>query len=314
MTIYSDGEIEQTQPLRNGLKPDVARFMSAKKSPQFLKTLLILGTVGLFTAASVPVKAELAIGISFPSQGGGDNDIVGFDTSNPGMIQFDHPIIGLAASESIRGIDFWNGTVYGLGSAGNLYTLDYNTGQATRVGVGLGVVLNGASYGVENDPTGFHVVSELGQNLNVSRTTGLATVGPTVSPSGTFLSALAYRPSTGTMFGIDSSANTFGTFNPATGAFSTIGALGFDVARNNGFDISGSSGIAYLASGATSSDVQANLYTINLNTGQATFLGLIGQLGDNTLLRGLTIVPEPATGTLMIGGLALLVLKFRRRK
>jgi hypothetical protein len=288
--------------------------MSAKKSPRFVKNLLILTTVGLFAAANISARAEQLVGISFPSQGGGDNDVVGFDSSSPGTIQFDHPIIGMAGGESIRGIDFWNGTLYALGSAGNLYNLNYNTGQATLVGGGLGVVLNGASYGVENDTTGFRIVSELGQNLTANRTTGAATVGPSVNPSGTFLSALAFRRSTGTMFGIDSSANTFGTFNPTTGTYSTIGALGFDVARNNGFDISDSSGVAYLSSGATSSDVQANLYTVNLATGMASLVGLIGQVGDNTLLRGLTVVPEPATGTLLIGGLALLVLNFRRRK
>ncbi len=156
-------------------------------------------------------------------------------------------------------------------------------------------------------------MSELGQNLTASRTTGVAAVGPAVNPAGTFLSALAYRSSTGTMFGIDSSANTLGTFNPATGTYSTIGRLGFDVARNNGFDIN-ASGVAYLASGATSSDVQANLYTVNLATGMASLVGLIGQVGDNTLLRGLTIVPEPGTGALLVGGLALLALNFRRRK
>jgi uncharacterized protein DUF4394/PEP-CTERM motif-containing protein len=286
--------------------------MSARLSPRLVKKLLI-AAVGVFAVASLTARAELLIGISFPSQGGGDNDVVGFDSSSPGTIQFDHPIIGLSASESIRGIDFWNGTVYALGSAGNLYTLDYNTGQATRVGAGLGVVLNGASYGVENDSTGFHIVSELGQNLTASRTTGAASVGPAVNPSGTFLSALAYRNSTGTMFGIDSSANSLGTFNPATGTYSTIGLLGFDVARNNGFDIS-SSGVAYLASGATSSDVQANLYRVDLNTGLASLVGLIGQVGDNTLLRGLTVVPEPGTGALLLGGFALLALKLRRRK
>lgn len=289
------------------------RFMSVNLSPRFVKKFLVACTVGLFTLASVSTKAELLVGISFPSQGGGDNDVVGFDSSNPGAILFDHPIIGLSASESIRGIDFWNGSVYALGSAGNLYTLNYNTGQATLVG-SLGVVLNGASYGVENDPTGFHIVSELGQNLTANRATGAAAAGPNVNPAGTFLSGLAYRNSTGTMFGIDSSANTLGTFNPATGTFSTIGALGFDVARNNGFDISPGSGVAYLASGATSSDVQANLYMVNLNTGGTTLLGLIGQVGDNTLLRGLTAVPEPGTGALLVGGLALLAMNFRRRK
>jgi len=287
--------------------------MSANVSSRFVKNFIIASMVGLLTLATISTRAELLVGISFPSQGGGDNDVVGFDSSNPGTILFDHPIIGLSASESIRGIDFWNGSVYALGSAGNLYTLNYNTGQATLVG-SLGVVLNGASYGVENDPAGFHIVSELGQNLTANRTTGAAAVGPNVNPGGTFLSALAYRSSTGTMFGIDSSANTLGTFNPATGTYSTIGLLGFDVARNNGFDISGLSGTAFLASGASSSDVQANLYTINLATGMASLVGLIGQVGDNTLLRGLTAVPEPGTGALLIGGLTLLALNFRRRK
>ena len=289
------------------------RFMSANKSPRLVKNVVIACTVGLFALASISARADLALGISFPSQGGGDNDVVGFNTSNPGTILFDHPIIGVVAGESIRGIDYWNGTVYALGSAGNLYSLDYNTGQATRIGSGLGVVINGASYGVENDLTGFHIVSELGQNLNANRTTGAATVGPAVNPAGTFLSALAYRSSTGTIFGIDSSANTLGTFNPATGTYSTIGLLGFDVARNNGFDIT-ASGVAYLASGASSSDVQANLYSVNLATGMASLVGLIGQVGDNTLLRGLTIVPEPGTGALLVGGLILVALNNRRRK
>jgi hypothetical protein len=307
MTIYSGAEIEQTQPLRMA-KTGCNRFMSANNSARSFKNFVVATTVGLFTLASVSSNAELLVGISFPSQGGGDNDVVGFDSSNPGTILFDHPIIGLSASESIRGIDFWNGTVYGLGSAGNLYSLNYNTGQATLVG-SLGVVLNG----VENDPAGFHIVSELGQNLTANRATGAASAGPAINPAGTFLSALAYRSSTGTMFGIDSSANTLGIFNPATGTYSTVGSLGFDVARNNGFDISGS-GTAYLASGATSSDVQANLYSINLATGMASLLGLIGQVGDNTLLRGLTAVPEPGTGALLLGGLALLALNIRRRK
>jgi hypothetical protein len=60
--------------------------------------------------------------------------------------------------------------------------------------------------------------------------------------------------------------------------------------------------------------VQANLYTVNLATGMASLVGLIGQVGDNTLLRGLTAVPEPGTASLLVGGLTLLVLNFRRRK
>ncbi len=82
------------------------RFITANETPRFVKNFLIACTVGLLTVLSLSARAgDLALGISFPSQGGGDNDVIGFDTSNPGTILFDHPIIGLAASESIRGID-----------------------------------------------------------------------------------------------------------------------------------------------------------------------------------------------------------------
>jgi hypothetical protein len=37
-------------------------------------------------------------------------------------------------------------------------------------------------------------------------------------------------------------------------------------------------------------------------------------VGDNTLVRGLTVVPEPGTGALLVGGLTLLALHIRRRK
>jgi hypothetical protein len=288
--------------------------MKAEKIRNFVKSCIAATTVGLIAFAGVSANAEKLIGLSFPSQGSGGDDVVTFDSASPNVIAADHPITGLAGGENLRGIDYWQGTVYALGSAGNLYKLDYNTGAATRVGVGLGIALNGASYGVENDALGFRIVSELGQHLLVDRVSGLATPGAAVGPAGTFLSALAFQSSSGTLFAIDSLANTFGRFNPITGLYAPVGPVGFDVARNNGFDISDATGIAYLVSGATSSDVQANLYRVNLATGAAILMGQVGQPGDNTLLRGLTVVPEPGTATLLIGGFSLLALALRRRK
>ncbi len=283
--------------------------MKAQLAHKFLKSCIATAVAGLVAFACLPSNAELLVGLSYPSQGAGDNDIFTIDSSAPGLILQSHPLTGLQSSETLRGIDYWNGVVYGLGSGGNLYTVNYNTGAATLVG-NFGVVLNGASFGVDNETDGYRVVSELRQNLLVNRTTGVATVGPSITPTTAYVTALAFR--NGIMYGIDSLANTLGILNGGTGVFTTIGLLGFDVARNNGFDADGQ-GVLWLASGATSSDLQANLYTVDPSTGMATLVGLIGQPGDNTLVRGLTVVPEPGTVTLLLGGFGLLALALRRR-
>jgi len=278
------------------------------RTGKFLKISLSTLAVALITFACLPAQAAIIVGLSFPSSGGGDNDIFAINSGSPGVIQQSHPLTGMLANEQIRGIDFWNGTIFGLGSAGNLYTVNYITGAATLVG-NFGLALNGAVFGVDNSPNGFNVVSELRQNLLVNRATGAATVLPDLTPSSTFVSSLAY--SQGTMYAIDSVANLLGTLNTGTGLFTAIGPLGIDVARNNGFDIDGQ-GVAWLASGATSSDPQANLYTVNLATGMVTLVGQFGQPGDNMLVRGLTVIPEPGTASLLLVGLAALAIRRRR--
>ena len=80
-------------------------FMSANTSPRSVKNFLIASMVGLFTLANISANAELLVGVSFPSQGGAGDEVVGFNTSNPGTILFDHPITGLAGGESVHGID-----------------------------------------------------------------------------------------------------------------------------------------------------------------------------------------------------------------
>ena len=62
--------------------------------------------------------------------------------------------------------------------------------------------------------------------------------------------------------------------------------------RHNGFDISPNVGnAAYLVSPASSSGTAADLYRVNLTTGQVTLVGLIGLPGDDTLVRGVAAGP-----------------------
>jgi len=290
--------------------------MKTEKIQGVVKSCVVaIVAAGVVAFSVTSAQAEKLIGVtSGSSPGGSDNDLVIFSSTQPGLILSEFNISGLFSGETIRGIDSWNGTVYGIGSQGHLYSfLNYETsGAATFVGT-LGVALNGAAYGAENSPAGFHVTTELGQNLVVSRATGAVTQNGPAIAAPFAVDALAWRTATSTMFAIDSLANTVGTFNAGTGTYSALGGIGFDVARINGFDISDATGIAYLVSGATSSDTQANLYQVNLATGIATLVGAVGQPGDIALLRALTVVPEPGSVTLLIGGLGLLAMKLRRR-
>lgn len=55
--------------------------MNARKLSDLAKILFVTGSI--LASATMPANAELLIGISFPSQGGGDNDVVGFDSNSP---------------------------------------------------------------------------------------------------------------------------------------------------------------------------------------------------------------------------------------
>ncbi len=280
------------------------------KGHQFLKSCIVTVAIGLTALVGQSSKAEILYAVDL------NNNLISFDSAAPGTV---FPTSFYLGTEEIRGLDYWNGALYGLGAANHLYKIDPAASSTTLVGT-FSPGLVGTFFGTDNGTAGFQVVSDAGQSLLLNRSTAAATVEPSlayvtgdrffgIAPKVT---ALAFNPLTGKWFAGDYLQNTLATFDPATGLLSTIGASGIDFARANGFDIS-LSGIGYLASPAASSDPAANLYTVNLATGQVNLVGLIGNVGDNILIRGLTAVPEPASGVLMLLGAFGLWLANRRR-
>jgi hypothetical protein len=124
--------------------------------------------------------------------------------------------------------------------------------------------------------------------------------------------ALAYDGASGIWYAGDTLQNTLALFNPVTGALSTINPMGIDASRFNGMDISPFTDIMYMGTPAASSDPQANLYTVNKANGFAGLVGQIGQPGDNYLIRGLTVIPEPSSVALL--ALGAFGLWFARRR
>jgi hypothetical protein len=288
--------------------------------------------LGAFAAALVvlttfiPAPANAAHEMIYAVDTG--NNLINFWSDDPANVINSFGINGLQNAEEIRGIDFWNGTIYGLGSLSHLYAID-TAGNATLIGplLGFSPALNGQTFGVDNGPAGFQTVSGLsgGQNLLVNRSTGLSTAqlalnyvaGDVYVGQAPRVDALAYDDVTGLWYAGDTLKNSFALFNPATGGLSTLNNvgnnMGIDASRFNGLDISPFSGIMYMGTPQASSDPQANLYTIDKLTGWATMVGQIGQPSDNYLVRGLTVIPEPGSVALVALG-ALGFLCARRRQ
>jgi hypothetical protein len=279
-----------------------------------IKGTLVAALVASLTFASVQAQGqELIYGVDH------NNNIFSIYSTAPSTLLSVRAINGLQSNEQIQGIDYWNGVLYGLGSFSTLYRIDPDSGIASQIGP-FSPLLNGLTYGFDNQPAGVQVVSGLGQNLLLDRTTGAATEGPAltyaagdsrfgVSPR---VDALAYDIS-GSWFAADTLQDTLVTFDPTTGLLTTIGALGIDAARFNGLDISPLTGIMYLNTPASSSDPQANLYTVDKATGTVTLLGQIGAPGDAILVRGLAVVPEPGTLSLLALGLFGFLVARRRQ-
>lgn len=253
-----------------------------------------------------------------------DNRLVSFDRNTPGTITSNVAISG-AGGDDILGIDFRpaTGQLYALGSSSRLYTVDTSTGAATAVGGQFSTLLDGTEFGFDFNPTvdRVRITSNTGQNLRANPVTGgIAAVDTNlayaagdanfgVSPHvvGSAYTNNFVGGGTTTLYNIDSNLDVLVTqVPPNNGALNTVGSLGLNVSRLVGFDILGV-GDAY-ASFILEGGSGTGLYGINLASGQATGLGMIG---SGLSLRDLAVVPEPASCLVLAGG--LLGLMRRRR-
>jgi len=183
--------------------------------------------------------------------------LVRFPAAYPAALNRVGPVTGLAAGETLIGIDFrvQDGLLYGVGDAGNIYTITRRTAVATEVSE-LTVPLSGEEFGVDFNPAAdaLRIISDDTQNLRHSFPTDTTTVdtpltNPPVPPAttptpATGVTMAAYTnndldTTTGTtLFDVDTDLDRIAIQAPANnGTLNPTGGIGVDAQARGDIDV-----------------------------------------------------------------------------
>ena len=240
-------------------------------------------------------------------------ELIKFNAGQPRRILERKPVTGLAAGDSLVGIDFRvaRGVLYALSASGQVYTLATTTGRLTQVGSTPVPMAGGVRYGFDFNPVAdrIRLVADNGANLRLHPDTGAlaatdgtlayaprdASFGKAPQIAGAAYTYNKTNDKLTTNYAIDRALGMLVTqgskegaepvVSPNTGQLYTVGALGTGPVDNVSFDIAdvGNTALAALTQGG-----RTRLHLIDLANGRAT---LLGSLGDGRAVWGLAIEP-----------------------
>lgn len=240
-----------------------------------------------------------------------DGKLLSFAPATPGTITKTLTLSGLQADETLIGIDVrpLDGTLYGIGSSGRLYSLDLETGAASLTAQ-LSAALPSSSYGFDFNPAAdaLRLVDLAADNFRIlpsgrlAGATGTVFTDTALTPADADISAAAYTnnfvgASSTTLYVLDGvngrllrQGGANGEPSPNGGVLTEIGATGVSSAGGANFDIvGGNNGLALAV--LTALDNTSSLYVINLGSGVATAYNATANsiAGASAPLRGLAL-------------------------
>ncbi len=261
---------------------------------------------------SARIKSLKAVGLT------ADGRLLCFPTNSADQAEVVGPVVGLGSPDSaLIGIDFrvQDGTLYGVGNGGGVYTIDPTTGQAMFVNQ-LSVPLDpmATSFAVDFNPAAdrLRILSDRGQNLRHNVNMGGVTVtdaaltimAGTNVVIATGVTGAAYTNndlamSTGTtLYDVATMQDQVVVQSPPNGIPGGVaanlvpsGSLGVDAGLAAGLDIysvvvNGTT-VDNLGFGVLNTSGGSGFYSVNFQTGQATLLDLFqNQVVDVALPLG----------------------------
>ncbi|WP_026970062.1 DUF4394 domain-containing protein [Algoriphagus terrigena] len=196
-------------------------------------------------------------------------------------------ITGLGSGESILSIDYRpaTGQLYGLSSGSRIYFINENSGVATPLGTAaFSPAIEGGMASIDFNPTvdRMRLVSETGQNLRLHPETGavVATDGSINGGMTPKIGAVAYNNSVSgatatVLFDIDVATDKlYQQVPPNDGGLMEVGDLGVDFEGMVDMDILADNSLALAVN---SMDGESRLYSIDLSSGAASWVGVFSQ-------------------------------------
>ncbi len=263
----------------------------------------IVGVVGTISASAQAQSVQTV---------GAGNVLVTVNASAPGTVLSSVPLSGIAAGTVITGVDYRPATprvLYAVSNVGQIYAVNARTGVTTAVGTPPLPTIGGPGFDFNPTVDRIRIVTQTRQDFRANPDTGalvavdgtlayaasdplanaivnVAGAAYTNNVAGATATTLYVIDTRGALAPAQLATQGSATVSPNAGTLFSVGSTGVTTLGNVGFDIDRNG--AALATFTNPTTRVTSLYSVNLTTGQATF---IGTLAGNTLYEGLAIAP-----------------------